>query len=61
VDDILSDIDAQTLPQRPARYSVKEAPAVYGAQLSFAAGRPDDAAVMSWLLAQPRSNASPLH
>jgi hypothetical protein len=61
VDDILADIDAQALPQPPVRHSVKEAPAVYGAQPSFAAGRPDDAAVMSWLMAQPRSTASPLH
>jgi hypothetical protein len=61
VDDILSDIDAQTLPRGTGRYSVKEAPAVYGAQPSFVAGRPDDAAAMSWLMAQPRSTASPLH
>jgi hypothetical protein len=61
VDDILSEIDAQTLPQRPGRHSVREAPAVYHAQPSFAAGCSDDAAAMSWLMAQPRSNAFPLH
>ena len=61
VDDILSDIDAQTLPQGPGRYSVKEAPATYGVQPSFAAGRLGEADAMAWLIAQPRSDASPLH
>jgi hypothetical protein len=61
VDDILSDIDAQTLPQPPGRYSVREAPAVYGVQPSFAVGRHGDAAAMSWRLTPPRSIASPLH
>jgi hypothetical protein len=60
VDDILADIDAQTLPQGPAR-SVKEASAAYGLQPSFGAGRNSDAAAMSWLLNQPRSAVSTLH
>jgi hypothetical protein len=61
VDDILSDIDAQTLPQAPGRYSVRESPAVYGVQPSFAVGRHGDAAAMSWRMTPPRFIASPLH
>ncbi|MET0288595.1 MAG: hypothetical protein ABW178_03110 [Pseudoxanthomonas sp.] len=61
VDDILSDIDAQTLPQGPGRYSVREAPAVYGVQPSFAVARPGDTDAMAWRIAQPRSATSALH
>jgi hypothetical protein len=61
VDDILSDIDAQPLGRGTGRYSVKEAPATYDVQPSFAAGRLGDTDAMAWLIAQPRPVASNLH
>ncbi|RXR06356.1 XAC0095 family protein [Pseudoxanthomonas composti] len=61
VDDILSEIDAQTLPQRPVRHSVKEEPATYGAQPWFASVRLGNTDPMAWPIAQTRSAMSPLH
>jgi len=59
--DLLAEIEAQALTHGPARHSVREAPAVYGAQPSFAAGRLQDVATRSGLMARPRSARSALH